>query len=70
MEKELRFGLDMGRLAVLNKRVWSDYEQLLRVVFFLFSCFLLRLMSVTQKNVPNAVVCYYCACYVFLRDRH
>ena len=26
-------------------------------------------MSVTQKNVPSAVVIYYCAWYVFLRDR-
>ena len=33
MEQELRFGLDLGRLAVLKKRVWADYEQLLRVVF-------------------------------------
>ena len=29
MEQELRFGLDLGRLAVLKKRVWADYEQLL-----------------------------------------
>ena len=36
MEQELRFGLVLGRLAVLKKRVWADYEQLLRVVF---SCF-------------------------------
>ena len=31
MEQELRFGLDLGRLAV-----WDNYEQLLRSVF---SCF-------------------------------
>ena len=36
MEHELRFGLDLGQLSVLKKRVWADYEQLLRVVF---SCF-------------------------------
>ena len=36
MEHELRLGLDLGRLAVLKKRVWADYEQLLRVFF---SCF-------------------------------
>ena len=36
MEQELRFGLDLGRLAVLKKKVWADYEQLLRVFF---SCF-------------------------------
>ena len=36
MEQELRFGLDLGRLVVLEKKVWADYEQLLEVVF---SCF-------------------------------
>ena len=33
MKQELRFELDLGRLAVLKKRVWDDYEQLLRVFF-------------------------------------
>ena len=36
MEQLLRFGLDLGQLAVLKKRIWANYEQLLRVVF---SCF-------------------------------
>jgi hypothetical protein len=36
MEQELRFGLDLGQSAVLKKKVWADYEQLLRVFF---SCF-------------------------------
>ena len=36
MEQELRFGLDLGQLAVLKKRVWADYEQLLRVFFHVF----------------------------------
>ena len=36
MEQELRFGLDLGRLAVLEKRVWATYEQLLRPVFSSF----------------------------------
>ena len=36
MEQELRFGLDLGRLAVLKKRVWADYEQILRVFFHVF----------------------------------
>ena len=35
MEQELRYGLDLGRLAVLKERVWVN-EQLLRVVI---SCF-------------------------------
>ena len=42
MEQELKFWLDLGRLAILKKRVWADYEQLLRVVS---SCFQ------RQKNV-------------------
>ena len=36
IEQKLRFGLDLGQLAVLKKRIWANYEQLLRVVF---SCF-------------------------------
>ena len=36
MEQEFRFGLDLGQLAVLKKRVWADYEQLLRVFFHVF----------------------------------
>ena len=36
MEQELRIGLDLGRLALLKKNGWADYEQLLRVFF---SCF-------------------------------
>ena len=36
MEQELRFGLDLGQMAVLKKRCWINYEQLLKVVF---SCF-------------------------------
>ena len=33
MQQELRFGLDLGQLAVLKKRVWANYEQFLRPVF-------------------------------------
>ena len=37
MEQELRFGLDLGRLAILKKKsIWANYEQLLRPVFSLF----------------------------------
>ena len=32
MEQELRFGLDLGQLAVLKKGVWADYQGV-------FSCF-------------------------------
>ena len=35
MEQELRFGLDLVQLALLEKN-WTDHEQLLRV-FFMFS---------------------------------
>ena len=54
MEQELRFVLDLGWLAVLKKRVWADYEQLLRVVF---SCFqgkkmlLEKLCTVSTKKL-------------------
>ena len=35
MEQELRFGLDLGQLALLKKNIWGDYEQqLFRLVFF------------------------------------
>ena len=36
MEQELRFGLDLGRLALLKKNNWANYEQLLRPVFSSF----------------------------------
>ena len=36
MEQELIFGLAVGQSAVLKKKVWADYEQILRVVL---SCF-------------------------------
>jgi hypothetical protein len=36
MEQEFIFGLDLGQLAALKKRVWADYEQLLTVVFSFF----------------------------------
>ena len=32
----MRFGLVLGWLAILKKKIWADYEQLLRAVF---SCF-------------------------------
>ena len=35
MEQKMRFGLVLGRLAILKKMV-ADYEQLLRAIF---SCF-------------------------------
>ena len=33
MEQELRFGLNLRQLALLKKKVWADYEQLLRSIF-------------------------------------
>ena len=33
MEHELRFGLDLGRLALLKKIIWANYGQLLKSVF-------------------------------------
>ena len=36
MEQELRFGLDLSRLALLKKKIWADYEQLFRPFFQVF----------------------------------
>ena len=58
MEWELRFGLDLGRLAVLQKRDWADYEQLLRVFF---SCFQ------GQKIIQNFFLMY---CSVRIKKLH
>ena len=37
MEQESRFGLELGQLGVMKKRVGADYKQLLRVFFCVFS---------------------------------
>ena len=36
MEQKMRFGLVLGRLAILKKKLGADYEQLLRVFFSYF----------------------------------
>ena len=36
MEQELRFGLDLGRLALLKKKIWANYEQFFRLFFSSF----------------------------------
>ena len=36
MEQKLRFGLDFGRLTILKKKLWTDYEELLRADFHVF----------------------------------
>ena len=37
MEQELRFWLDLNRLALLKKKkIWADYEQLLGQFFQVF----------------------------------
>ena len=36
MEQELRFGLDLGRLAFVKKELRADYQQLLRLFFQVF----------------------------------
>ena len=33
VKQKMRFGLVLGQLAILKKKVWADYEQLLRPVF-------------------------------------
>jgi hypothetical protein len=37
MEQNMRFGLILGRLAILKKKFWADYDQLLGPFFFIFS---------------------------------
>ena len=37
MEQKMRFGLVLGRLAILKKKLGADYEQLLKGVFFMLS---------------------------------
>ena len=36
MEQELRFGLDLGGLALLKKTIYANYEQHLRPFFSSF----------------------------------
>ena len=36
MEQELRFGLDLGRLALQKKNILTNYKQLLKLVFSSF----------------------------------
>ena len=36
MEQGLKFGLDLGRLALMRKQIWADNEQLLKPVFHVF----------------------------------
>ena len=46
MGQELKFGLDLGRLAIRKKKIGADYEPLFRVFF---SCFQ------GQKKIENIV---------------
>ena len=36
MEQKMRFGLVLVHLAILKKKLGADYEQLLRVFFYVF----------------------------------
>ena len=49
---------------------WNNFWKSKCLYFYpvLHETFLVEIMSVLQKNVPSPVV-YYCAWYVFLRDR-
>jgi hypothetical protein len=48
MDQSMRFGLVLGRLAILKKKIWADYEQLLRV---LFSCFHVQKSKIFFENI-------------------
>ena len=61
MEQELRFGLDLGQLALLKKKhIWANYEQLLRPVFSLFggqNFFLIFFLTPKKwKNGPQKLL--------------
>ena len=52
MEQKMRFGLILGRLAILKKKIGADYEQLLRAVFLCFhEIFFLKYCSVCTKKL-------------------
>ena len=59
MGQELRFRMDLGGVAVLKKkRLWADYEQLLRVAFSCFQgqknvTFSKKQCSVSTKKLHN-----------------
>ena len=52
-EKYLRFGLVLGRLAILKNIFWADYDQLLRVFFFML---FFKYCSVNTKNLHKMKV--------------
>ena len=71
MERELRFGLDLGQLAVLKKRVWVDYEQLLRVFFHdfkgkIFFFLFLKHRSVRTKKLNKIKLNFF---FLFLKTK-
>ena len=53
MEQEFRFGLDLGRLAVLKKSVWANYEQLLRVVISCFQGQFFFLLNIVESALKS-----------------
>ena len=54
MEQKMLFGLILGRLAILKKNGWADYEQLLREVFSCFQGhFFWKHYSVRTKKLHN-----------------
>ena len=57
-------------ILVSNKQQREPFEDLSPLLLSLSEKYIkMNLTSVTQKNVPSAIVTYYCVWYVFLRDR-
>ena len=56
MEQELRFGLDLERLALLKKKhIWADYEQLLRPVFSSFRGQLKKNKNIVVSTLKSCI---------------
>ena len=67
MQQELRFGLDLGRLAVLKIRVWADYEQLLSFLVRTLPWFFLFQVQKNVKIFKNIVASALKSCIAFLK---
>ena len=62
MEQELRFGLDLGWLALLKKNIWADYE-------LLFFGHTIKLHKMKLKKILQAKK-YFQLCLALLETPH
>ena len=55
MQQEFRFGPDLGRLAVLKKRVWADYATFENGFFM---CSRAYFLEKKKKNIVALIVLF------------